>query len=177
MFLAVWGGRVGTFGGHSHLSFCEPNKRVLGNFPGGPVVKNPSCKAGHTDLIPGQGTKIPHAWDQLSPVTQMKDPATKILSVATETQGSQINKLKKIASECFSPCNFLPPPYGLLCLYVRQNADFGRSLPTGISLLILDCAGASLLLRRLSLVVGSGGSSLVTVRGLLLLQSMGHGLQ
>ena len=159
------------------MSFCEPNKRVLGNFPGGPVVKNPSCKAGHTDLIPGQGTKIPHAWDQLSPVTQMKDPATKILSVATETQGSQINKLKKIASECFSPCNFLPPPYGLLCLYVRQNADFGRSLPTGISLLILDCAGASLLLRRLSLVVGSGGSSLVTVRGLLLLQSMGHGLQ
>ena len=141
------------------------------------MVKNPSCKAGHTDLIPGQGTKIPHAWDQLSPVTQMKDPATKILSVATETQGSQINKLKKIASECFSPCNFLPPPYGLLCLYVRQNADFGRSLPTGISLLILDCAGASLLLRRLSLVVGSGGSSLVTVRGLLLLQSMGHGLQ
>ena len=177
MFLTVWGGRLGIFGGHSHLSFCEPNKTVLGNFPGGPVVKNPSCNAGDTDLIPGQGAKIPHAQDQLSPVTQMKDPATKIPSVATEIQGSQINRFKKRAPECFSPCNFLPPPCGLLSLYVKQTADFGRSLPTGISLLILGCAEASLLLHRLSLVVGSGGSSLVTVRGFLLLQSMGHGLQ
>ena len=35
-------------------------------FPGGPVVKNPPCNAGDMGLIPGQGTKIPHAAEQLS---------------------------------------------------------------------------------------------------------------
>ena len=35
-------------------------------FPGGPVVKNPSCKAGDTGSIPGWGTKIPYAAGHLS---------------------------------------------------------------------------------------------------------------
>ena len=30
-------------------------------FPGGPVVNTVSSNAGGTGLIPGQGTKIPHA--------------------------------------------------------------------------------------------------------------------
>ena len=34
-------------------------------FPGGPVVGDPLAKAGDTGLIPGQGTKIPHAVGQL----------------------------------------------------------------------------------------------------------------
>ena len=38
-----------------------------GHFSGASVVKNLSCKAGDADLIPGQGTKIPHAKEQLSP--------------------------------------------------------------------------------------------------------------
>ena len=37
------------------------------DFPGGPVVKNPPSNAGDVGLIPGQGTKIPHAMGQLSP--------------------------------------------------------------------------------------------------------------
>ena len=37
------------------------------DFPGGPVVKNPSCNARDAHSIPGQGTKIPHAAGQLSP--------------------------------------------------------------------------------------------------------------
>ena len=36
------------------------------DFPGGPVVENPSCNAGDASLIPGWGTKIPHAMEQLS---------------------------------------------------------------------------------------------------------------
>ena len=36
-----------------------------GGFSGGPVVKNPSVNAGDTDLIPGLGTKIPHAAGRL----------------------------------------------------------------------------------------------------------------
>ena len=34
--------------------------------PGGPVVKNLACNAGDRGSIPGQGTKIPHAAEQLS---------------------------------------------------------------------------------------------------------------
>ena len=36
------------------------------DFPGGPVVKNLACNAGDRGSIPGQGTKIPHAAEQLS---------------------------------------------------------------------------------------------------------------
>ena len=38
-------------------------------FPGGPVVKNSPCSTGDAGLIPNQGTKIPHAAGQLSPLT------------------------------------------------------------------------------------------------------------
>ena len=36
-------------------------------FPGGPVIKNLPSNAGDVGLIPGRGTKIPHAVGQLSP--------------------------------------------------------------------------------------------------------------
>ena len=36
------------------------------DFPGGHVVKNLPSNARGTGLIPGQGTKIPHAMGQLS---------------------------------------------------------------------------------------------------------------
>ena len=36
-------------------------KKESRDFPGGPVVKNLPSNAGDTSLIPGQGTKIPHA--------------------------------------------------------------------------------------------------------------------
>ena len=38
----------------------------VGDFPGGPVVKNPPSCAGDAGSIPGRGTKIPHAAGQLS---------------------------------------------------------------------------------------------------------------
>ena len=38
----------------------------VGDFLGGPVVRNPPCKAGDTGSIPGQGTKIPHVAEELS---------------------------------------------------------------------------------------------------------------
>ena len=37
------------------------------DFPGGPVVKNLPSNAGDAGLIPGWGTKTPHATGQLSP--------------------------------------------------------------------------------------------------------------
>ena len=43
-----------------------PNHHV-GDFPGGPVVKNSPSNAEEVGSIPGQETKIPHAVDQLRP--------------------------------------------------------------------------------------------------------------
>ena len=40
------------------------------DFPGGPVVKNPSCNLGNASSIPGQGTRIPHAVEQLSQIDE-----------------------------------------------------------------------------------------------------------
>ena len=37
------------------------------DFPGGAVVKNPPYNGGDAGSIPGQGTRIPHAMEQLSP--------------------------------------------------------------------------------------------------------------
>ena len=55
------------------VSVKSPQRR---DFPGCPVVKNPPCNAGDTGLIPGQGSKIPHAAEQLeSPLATVKDHA------------------------------------------------------------------------------------------------------
>ena len=37
-----------------------PIKKVMGGFPGGPVVKNPPSNAGDSGSILDQGTKIPN---------------------------------------------------------------------------------------------------------------------
>ena len=43
-----------------------------GGNSGGPVVKNLPSNAGDVGSIPDQGTKIPHALGQLSPLTATK---------------------------------------------------------------------------------------------------------
>ena len=50
-----------------------------GDFPGGPVVKNPPANAGDAGSIPGRGTKTPYAAGPLSPRT-------------TTTELAQLNK-------------------------------------------------------------------------------------
>ena len=42
-------------------------KMTARDFPAGPVVENPISNAGDAGSIPGWGTKIPHAVEQLSP--------------------------------------------------------------------------------------------------------------
>ena len=41
-----------------------------GDFPGGPVVKNPPSSAGNADSVSGQGTKIPQATTREAPTLQ-----------------------------------------------------------------------------------------------------------
>ena len=59
------------------------SKPYFGNFPGGPVVKNPSCSAGNLGSISGGGTKIPHGGEQLSPHATATEPALRSLSATT----------------------------------------------------------------------------------------------
>ena len=49
--------------------------RVLWDFPGGPIAKNPPSNAGDASSNPGQGTQKPLVTGQLSPLTPTKDPA------------------------------------------------------------------------------------------------------
>ena len=46
-----------------------------GDFPGGPVVKNPPCNAGDSSSILGWGTKIPCAKEHLNPRAATMEPA------------------------------------------------------------------------------------------------------
>ena len=45
----------------------DAQEGAAGNFLGGLMVKSLPCNPGDTSLIPGQGTKIPHQMEQLSP--------------------------------------------------------------------------------------------------------------
>ena len=54
---------------------------LVWNFLGGPVAENPPCNTVDLSSVPGWGTKIPHAEQQLS------------LQASTKTQGSQINTI------------------------------------------------------------------------------------
>ena len=63
-----------------HFSPCkmyfnkEFQKHCMRDFSGGPVVKSPSCSVGDASSIPGQGTKIPHAIQQLNPPASTTEP-------------------------------------------------------------------------------------------------------
>ena len=50
-------------------------KTNTGDFSDGPVVKNLPSNAGNKGSIPGQGTKIPHALEQLSLQAVITEPA------------------------------------------------------------------------------------------------------
>ena len=52
------------------------NKSKGGDFPGGPVAKNPPSNAWDMGSIPGQGTKIPHAAGLLSPHAATRERPT-----------------------------------------------------------------------------------------------------
>ena len=60
----------------STVLYLVRTKNIKWDFPGGPVVKNPSASAGDTGSIPGQGTKIPPAIDQLSLHTTRETPTS-----------------------------------------------------------------------------------------------------
>ena len=50
-------------------------REKLRDFLGGPLVRNPPSNAGNVGVIPGGGTKIPHAAGKLSPCATTTEPA------------------------------------------------------------------------------------------------------
>ena len=64
---------------------------TLGDFPGGPVVKNLPSNVGDAGLIPGQETKILQAKEQLSPST-----------FNTEARAPQLESMRCLKRFCMS---------------------------------------------------------------------------
>ena len=58
------------------LTLFKKQKPILETFSGGSVVKNPPCNAGDLSSIPGWGTKILHAMEQLSPQATSTEPGS-----------------------------------------------------------------------------------------------------
>ena len=55
------------------------------------MVKNLPCNAGDVGLIPGRGTKIPHAAEQLSPCALTTEPQLWCMC-ATTRESMQLNE-------------------------------------------------------------------------------------
>ena len=72
-------------------------KDPCGDFPGGPVVKNPPVNAADAGLIPGQGAQTPQALGRLSRWAALQlesqQTAVRVPHAAAETGRSQMNKL------------------------------------------------------------------------------------
>ena len=73
---------------------------------GGPVVKNLLSNAGNTGLIPGQGTAITHAKEQLSPHAATTEPTLQSPGSPTRSQRSQ---KKRASAELLSWARALVP--------------------------------------------------------------------
>ena len=57
------------------------NTQCLRDFPGGPMVKNLHCNAGDMDSVPGGGTMIPYAKEQLSLRAATIEPMPQVKSL------------------------------------------------------------------------------------------------
>ena len=82
-------------------------KPVSGDFPGGPVVKNPPSNAGDMGSIPGQGTKIPHAAGQLSQRARTTELAC-LNKRARVPQATEPTSSGACAPQLHSPCALEP---------------------------------------------------------------------
>ena len=89
------------FGRARRADHCRPtihcSRLCLGDFLGGPEIKNLLCNAADVGSMPGWGSKIPHAMEQLSPCTATRgsiccNDTTKVPCAASKMQCSQVNK-------------------------------------------------------------------------------------
>ena len=97
---------------------------MVGDFPGGPVVKNPPYNAGDVGSIPGQGTKIPCAAGQLSPC----DITTEL--VCLNQRACMLQTTEPVCSGTHVPQRQSPDVLGpVLHNYRRENLHAIREKP------------------------------------------------
>ena len=65
----------------------------MGDFPGGPLVKNTHSNAGDVGSIPGQGTKISYATEQMHACSVTTEP------IHYGTQATQLERSIHAATE------------------------------------------------------------------------------
>ena len=87
------------------------------------MVKNPPSNAGDAGLIPGQGTKVPHATGQLSlHTTSREQRSNKPRGSATKkvmTTKKSHNRAGKNAGKCHAHWTVNRYPRGLLAMYIQ----------------------------------------------------------
>ena len=96
---------------------------VGGDFPGGPVVGNPSCGAGNVGSVPGWGTKIPHAAEQLSPHPTTTEPACSracMLQLESMLHNNSKSDKKDPASCKEDPRAMAKSPHSLINKYINK---------------------------------------------------------
>ena len=78
------------------------------DFTAGPVLKNLPCNAGDTGSIPGPGTKIPYATEQLSPCTTTTEPSLysprAAIREVTATRTPLTTTRESLSAAMNSPC-------------------------------------------------------------------------
>ena len=79
--------------------FRRTRMKTSCDFPGVPVVKNLPCNAGDVSSTPGQGTKVPHTWNNWACEPQLENQCAAIIphnaiipSAATKAWCNQIQK-------------------------------------------------------------------------------------
>ena len=65
----------------------------------GPLNKTSSSNAGYTGSVPGQGTKSPHAAEQLSPQIVTKSPLTSMKTQRSQKQQQRQTKSSHRSTE------------------------------------------------------------------------------
>ena len=89
----------------NRLKLTLNKKHLLGDFPGGQVVKNPPANAGDTDSIPGPGTNIPHATTgQLGPYTTTMIPHSRVCALLLQNPHTLELCSTREATAVRSPC-------------------------------------------------------------------------
>ena len=69
---------------------------ATGDFPGDPAVKNLPCNAKDEGLISGQGTKIPHATEQLSLSHNYRACAPQLESLCAATKDHTLQRRSRM---------------------------------------------------------------------------------
>ena len=75
------------------------NDTVLWDLPGGPLVKNLPCNARDAGSIPGRGTKISHAVEQLNRRATTREPVHHNKGSRMTQQRSHVLQLRPDAAK------------------------------------------------------------------------------